>query len=311
MSSPSPRPLPSRRPGDRAGEESGGRFGALASPAPDESRLREVALDAIRPNADQPRRRFNEASLERLADSLRERGVLQPVLLRTVEEGAFELIAGERRWRAARLAGLMSVPAYVRGATEDGLALELGLIENAAREDLSVTEEARALKTLVEDLGLTQETLAARVAKSRSDVANTLRVLDLAPEVLELLDAGALTKGHGKALLTEPDAGRRLRLAQRAAADGWSVRRLEQTIRAATPNRAEMPAPAVAPDGNDVARRLGSVLGLAVRVRSSAGGLIVQITLPDVDSARALAARLETSLAQSEHMTSPPTAATR
>ena len=162
---------------------------------------RELPLDAITPNRDQPRKRFDAAALERLADSIRERGVLQPVLVRPLDGERFELIAGERRWRAAQLAGLTAIPAYVRADTDDAAALELALIENAAREDLTPVEEARTLSTLIDDLGLTQAALAKRIGRSRSDLANTLRLLDLPDDVLDLIADGRLSKGHGKSLL--------------------------------------------------------------------------------------------------------------
>ena len=161
-------------------------------------------------------------ALERLADSMRERGVLQPVLVRPLGGERFELIAGERRWRAAQLAGLTAIPAYVRSDTDDAAALELALIENAAREDLTPVEEARTLSTLIDDLGLTQAALAKRIGRSRSDLANTLRLLDLPDDVLDLVADGRLSKGHGKSLLGLPDPARtqRARATRRRAAAG-------------------------------------------------------------------------------------------
>src|SRR6516165_6320479 len=159
--------------------------------------LRELPIDLIAPNPRQPRRRFDEESLQGLAGSLGERGVLQPVLVRPQAGGTYELIAGERRWRAARIAGLRAIPALVR-PREDAEALELALIENMAREDLSPVEEARACAALVEELGLTHEDVGRRVGRSRVAVSNLLRLLDLPDEVLDQLQAGTLSEGHGR-----------------------------------------------------------------------------------------------------------------
>ncbi len=162
--------------------------------------LRDLPVDLIEPNPHQPRRRFDEPSLPALAGSLRERGMLQPVLVRPLAGGTYELIAGERRWRAAQLAGFDTIPALVR-AHDDAASLELALIENMAREDLNPVEEARACALLVEELGLTREEVGRRVGRSRVAVSNLMRLLDLPDDVLDLLAAGELTEGHGRALL--------------------------------------------------------------------------------------------------------------
>src|SRR3954463_10570208 len=202
------------------------------SPTADaEPELRDVPVELIAPNPRQPRRRFDDESLAGLADSVRERGVVQPVLVRPVAGGTYELIAGERRWRAARLAGLAEVPALVR-SRDDAEALEVALIENMAREDLNPVEEARACAALVEELGLTREDVGRRVGRSRVAVSNLLRLLDLPDEALGLLEDGALTEGHGRALLLAEDHADRRRLARDAATSGWSVRVLEDRARA-------------------------------------------------------------------------------
>ncbi|MGH2841596.1 MAG: ParB/RepB/Spo0J family partition protein, partial [Solirubrobacteraceae bacterium] len=162
--------------------------------------LRSLPLDLIGPSPNQPRRSFDEGALEALAGSLRERGVLQPVLVRPLAGGTYELVAGERRWRAARIAGLESIPALVRDR-DDSEALEAALIENMAREDLNPVEEARACAALVEELGLTREVVGLRVGRSRVAVSNLLRLLDLPDEALELIERGDLSEGHGRALL--------------------------------------------------------------------------------------------------------------
>ena len=199
------------------------------------SRLRDIPLAQIHANPGQPRKRFDESGLASLADSIRERGVLQPVIVRPAGD-EYELVAGERRWRAAELAGEETIPALVDGALDEAGSLELALIENVVREDLTAIEQARTLAVLLDSLRMTGAVLAKRLGRSRADIVNTVRLLDLPDEVVELIDSGALTKGHGKALLVEPDHHRRRVLARRAAEGGWSVRVLEAEIaRDATP----------------------------------------------------------------------------
>jgi ParB family chromosome partitioning protein len=194
-----------------------------------ESRLRNIRLEQIRANPAQPRKRFDDAALLALADSIRERGVLQPVIVKPADD-AYELVAGERRWRAAQLAGESTIAALIDEIVDQAGSLELALIENLVREDLSAIEQARALATLLEDLRVTGGVLAKRLGRSRADIVNTIRLLALPDEAIELIDAGELSKGHGKALLTEPDHHRRRRLAQQAVELRWSVRQLEAEI---------------------------------------------------------------------------------
>src|SRR5580698_6596215 len=181
--------------------------------------LRELPVELIVANPKQPRRRFDEEALQALAGSLGERGVLQPVLVRAKPGGTYELVAGERRWRAARMAGLEKIPALVR-PRGDAESLELALIENMAREDLSPIEEARACAALVEELGLTRKEVGRRVGRSRVAVSNLLRLLDLPDETIELLESRRLSEGHGRALLLAEDHDTRRRLARRAADEG-------------------------------------------------------------------------------------------
>jgi ParB family transcriptional regulator, chromosome partitioning protein len=261
--------------------------------------LREIPVDLVSPNPRQPRRDLDEGSLLALADSLRERGVLQPVLLRPVPGGTYELIAGERRWRAAQLAGFDTVPALVR-PHDDAESLELALIENMAREDLNPVEEARACALLVEELGLTREGVGRRVGRSRVAVSNLLRLLDLPDEVLELLAAGHLSEGHGRALLTAADHEARRRLARSAVQEGWSVRQTEARARdASRPSRTgSRPSRAGAPHPDQVegARRLGDALGRAlgtdVQVAPRGDGYRVVLDLEDPAAAELLAARI-------------------
>lgn len=267
----------------------------------EDAELRDLAVDDLRPNPRQPRADFDEAALVALADSLRERGVLQPVLVRPLPGGTYELIAGERRWRAARLAGFATVPAVVR-AEDDATSLELALIENMVREDLNPVEEARACALLVEELGLTREAVGRRVGRSRVAVSNLLRLLELPDEVLGLLVAGGLTEGHGRALLMATDHGERRRLARLAAGEGWTVRRTEDAARAAeTGGTASTPRPrrrrGVHPDQEAGAERLGDafsrVLGDHARVVPDGEGYRVSVPLASVEEGLALAARLE------------------
>src|SRR3954452_23061972 len=204
---------------------------SVSDRAPDEqAELRSLPLDLISPSPSQPRKAFDDEALRGLAESLSARGVLQPVLVRPVAGGTYELIAGERRWRAAKLAGLDAIPAIVRDR-DDADALELALIENMAREDLNVLEQARACAALVEELGLTREDVGRRVGRSRVAVSNLLRLLDLPDEALDLLETGKLTEGHGRAVLMCEDHDTRRTLADDAAREGWSVRETEAPAR--------------------------------------------------------------------------------
>ena len=255
-------------------------------------RLREIPIGEIRANPAQPRKRFDEPALTALADSIRERGVLQPIIVRPVENG-YELVAGERRWRAAEIAGEATIPALVDNALDQAGSLELALIENIVREDLSPIEQARTFSVLLDDLRMTSVVLARRIGRSRADIANTVRLLDLPDEVVEMIDTGALTKGHGKVLLTEPDHHRRVALARQAAERGWSVRALESEIsRAAT---APAPRPAPDPDQCAVATRLEEAITRAIGCEAKAkphrAGFQILLDHPAADRlARALGA---------------------
>jgi len=192
---------------------------------------------------------FDEESLAELAASIREIGVLQPVLVRPIGDSAYELVAGERRWRAARRAGLAVIPAIVRNTDDLGL-VERALVENLHRQDLTPLEEAAAYQQLIEDFGLTHEQVANRVGKSRSAVTNTLRLMSLPAAIQHLLADGRLSAGHARALLGTPDRALQEELARQAAAEHWSVRMLEEVVR----DRGETPStvtrlPVRVPDG--------------------------------------------------------------
>jgi ParB family chromosome partitioning protein len=207
---------------------SNGLFGELAATG----RLRTVPIDAIAANPDQPRKQFDQANLERLADSIRARGILQPPVARDLGNDRYQLVAGERRTRAARIAGLTHIEIIVAN-TDNGGSLQDALLENVAREDLSPIEKARAYASLAEDLGMTREAIGQTVGESRMNISNYIRLLDLPDEVLDLIDDGTLTYVHGRALLICSDHTARLHLARRAAAEGWSTRQLEEAARKA------------------------------------------------------------------------------
>ena len=199
---------------------------------------RRLPVGSIVPNPHQPRVHFDEETLAELAASIREIGVLQPVLVRATGENTYELIAGERRWRAARRAGLAVIPAIVR-VTDDLGSVEQALVENLHRQDLTPLEEAAAYQQLIEDFSLTHEQVASRVGKSRSSITNTLRLMSLPAAIQALLADGRLSAGHAKALLGTPDRAFQEQLARRAAAESWSVRMLEDAVkqRGGTPSR--------------------------------------------------------------------------
>ena len=267
---------------------------AILSVAPRDElqELRPIPVDMIEPSPHQPRHNFDEESLLALAGSIRARGVLQPVLVRPLPSGRFELIAGERRWRAAQLAELGSIPAVVR-RHDDAASLEVALIENMAREDLNPVDEARACAALTEELGLSREEVGVRVGRSRVAVSNLIRLLDLPDEALELIERRALTEGHGRALLLAGDQSTRRALARDAARGGWSVRELEARARAAAsaePRRPRRAKPALHPDQAAaielIADALGAAFGRDVDVRpAKAAGYRAQVTFESLDDA--------------------------
>ncbi len=219
-----------------------------------------LPLADIIANARQPRRRFDQAAMDDLIASVRERGVLQPILVRPVGERRYEIVAGERRWRAAAAAQLHDIPVIIR-ELDDAAAFELALIENIQRADLNPVEEAEGFQRLMLDHGHTQEGLAKIVGKARSHVANLLRLLDLPAEVRTMVAAGELTLGHAKALMTATDP---VLLAKRVVAEGLSVRQVETLGRAATPTRPAKPTAERDPDLAALEARLGEALGMSV-----------------------------------------------
>lgn len=206
-------------------------LGALLPGSEDIQResAQEIAINRIQPNAEQPRQVFDADKLEELAASIREHGVVQPILVRPVGDG-YEIVAGERRWRAAQLAGLRTVPAVVRELTGSQV-MEIALIENLQREDLNPLEEARAYRRLLDEFGLSQEQLAKRLGKSRPQISNTLRLLQLQPEVQALVERGELTMGHAKAVLALESADEQVHIARQVVEQKLSVRDTEEAVR--------------------------------------------------------------------------------
>ena len=223
----------------------------LGTPDLESDRLRDIDVERIIPNAEQPRKAFNRNSLEDLAGSIRTYGVVQPIVVRSLQDGVFQIVAGERRWRAAQMAGLTRVPALVR-ETHEHQALELALVENVQREDLNPIDEAQAYQRLLSEFGLTQDELAERVGKRRATVANMLRLLNLPGEVHLWLQDGKLMVGHAKALLSLTETDEILRAAQEIIRGNYSVRQAEALV--ARPGK-----------GRGVKRKAGSVVDPNVR----------------------------------------------
>lgn len=234
-------------------------LGALIPAAPGESgsAYQQIPVSSIKPNPQQPRTIFDEEALTSLTASVRELGVLQPVLVREADDGSFILIAGERRWRAAKRAGLQLVPAIVRTA-DDTSSLQQALVENLQREDLNALDEAAAYQQLIEDFQLTHEEVATRVGKSRAAISNALRLFQLPPQVQKLLIDGSLSAGHARALLGTPDRAYQEALARRVVSEGLSVRAVEEAVRqrskGTTTPEGEGAAPSAVP--TEPARRL-------------------------------------------------------
>ncbi len=240
--------------------------------------LVELPVDAIRPNPGQPRTRFDEEALRELADSIREHGVIQPLLVSDDGSGRYVLVAGERRLRAARMAGLATVPAVVRERLDGRAELELALVENLQRRDLTPIEEARAFAALGREFGLSQREIAERVGVDRSTVANALRLLKLPEEVQELVETGRLTAGHARALLALP-RDEMVGWAWRAVEAGLSVRELERA--AARRRPARRAARPVDPNVRAAEERLTLRLGAPVRIRRRRRGAVVEIHCRD------------------------------
>ena len=256
--------------------------GDISEPA-----LRHVPTKLVLANPSQPRKRFEAESISALAESLRSAGVIQPLIVRPLSDGRYEIIAGERRWRAAMEAGLETVPVLLRDE-EEAQRLQTALIENVAREQLTPVDEARACATLVEDLGLTKEELGKRLGRSRASLSNLIRILDLPDEALALLESGELSEGHGRAILIAKSADARRVLARDAARNGWSVRETERRANAGGKGRPKLKA-APDPDLVDALAKaeeaLETALGHGVRVRATGkkGALSAELRFDGLD----------------------------
>jgi ParB family chromosome partitioning protein len=263
-----------------------------------EETLQQIPATLIDPNPRQPRTSFDEDNLGALAESVRERGMLQPVLVRPLPGGRYELVAGERRLRAAKLAGLERVPALVR-STEENERLELALIENMARQDLNPVDAARACAALVDELGLSKEAVGRRVGRSRAAISNMVRLLELPDEVLQMLESGELSEGHGRAILQLRDRNGQRALARRARDEALSVRKTEALAREGDtrpPGTARTRPPLVSADAleacRDLQESLAATLGREVRVRMIGRRARVEIAFDDLGEAQELVARL-------------------
>ena len=236
--------------------------------------IEDVPLSLVSPNPFQPRRVFDEAELEELANSVKAKGVLQPILVRKLGDGGFELIAGERRWRAARLAGLKKIPAIIRPAT-DAEAMEMALIENLQRKDLNPMEAARAYQRLMKEFGLTQEAVSRTLGKERSSIANTVRLLALQSDVQTWVESDQLSLGHAKVLLAVSDPEQQVRLGRRAVTERLSVRDLERLVRPAQrAGRSNNARKGHRP--SEIEERMSRRLGTKVRlIHGKTGGKIV------------------------------------
>lgn len=262
-------------------------------------RLMMISVDRIRQNPLQPRREFNEEALGRLAESLKDRGTLQPVVVRP-SEGNFELIAGERRLRAAKIAGIHEIPAVVRSVNDDEM-LELALIENIQRADLNPIERARAYQSIQQRTGLSHEEIAARVGDERVTVTNYIRLLSLPESVVQMVSKGEISGGHAKALLGVTNSLILEQLAARIVQEGWSVRRIEEAVAKTKPPAADQPVARPArPVVTDMEQKLGAAVGTRVTIREGrrrhSGRIVVEYyTLDDFERiAGLLGVKLET-----------------
>jgi ParB family transcriptional regulator, chromosome partitioning protein len=262
------------------------------------SALAEIPVSAIEANPNQPRAHFDEELLGSLAASIRELGVLQPILVRSMEGGGYQLIAGERRWRAAKRAGLQTIPALIRTVADQG-SLEQALVENLHRQDLNPMEEAAAYQQLIEDFGLTHDEVANRVGKSRVAITNTLRLFQLPPSIQRLVIDGALSAGHARALLGTPDRAFQEALARRAVSEQLPVRAVEEAVRSR--NELEHP-PADTPRARSRAERPAAVhelegllsdhLDTRVRIDMSASKGRMVVEFADLDDLERIYRRL-------------------
>jgi ParB family chromosome partitioning protein len=252
----------------------------IAAPSADGFKAK---IEDLHPNRSQPRTRFNDAALEGLVASIRGMGILEPILVRKRAQGGFEIIAGERRWRAAQRAGIHEVPVYVREMTE-ARAFEAALVENLQREDLNPLETARAFQRMLDESGHSHESIAQLIGKDRSTVANALRLLKLPDAIMDVIESGELSEGHGRALLSAGDAATMQKLAREAVAGGWSVRETERRARAVVAaKQSAQPAATKSPNTRDLESRLTRSMGARVVVADRKGKGHLQIAFTSYD----------------------------
>ena len=269
-------------------------LGGTSTEAREDDRLAQIAVTALRPGKYQPRTRMDEASLAELAESIKASGVIQPVVVRSVSDGQYEILAGERRWRAARLAGLEHVPAVVREVPDEA-ALGIGLIENIQREDLNPIEEASGLKRLIDEFHLTHEEVARAIGRSRAGVTNLLRLLELAPAVQAFVQDGRIDMGHARALLAVSKA-RQVELAHQIAEKGLSVREAERLVqeKSAAPRATTAQGVKLDADTRRLQDELAESLGAPVHLKPRRGGKgSVVIDYASLDELEGLLARLK------------------
>ena len=254
----------------------------------------KAKIEELHPNRSQPRTRFDDATLAELAQSIKDLGMLEPILVRRRAQGGFEIVAGERRWRAAQRAGLHEVPVYVRELAE-GRAFEAALVENLQREDLNPLETARAFQRLIDEHSHTHDTLAQLIGKDRSTVANSLRLLKLPEAIMDLIESKELSEGHGRALLGAGDAATMLKLAREAIAGGWSVRETERRARAVAQEKPKNGAAGSSktPNTRDLEERLSRTVGSRVTVADRKGKGHLQIAFASYDELDRLIGVLE------------------
>lgn len=233
----------------------------------DQENIQDIKVKEIKANKNQPRKKFDEEKIQELANSIKEHGVLQPIIVRR-KAGGYELVAGERRWRAAKKAGIEKIQAIVKDLS-DADVMEIALIENLQREDLNPLEEAEAYKKLIEEFGMTQEELSKRVGKSRSQIANTVRLLNLDEEIKKLISDEKLTAGHARALLAIEDKKERLKLAKKISENNMSVRETEETVKIKTREKKKNKRGEINPVFIEITEKLQKSLGTRVKVKGT------------------------------------------
>lgn len=258
-----------------AGQDSGIRHDNSSSPL---TSIKEIELSQIIPNPFQPRSEFDRQKLQELADSIKQLGVIQPITVKKISVGRYQIISGERRFRASGIAGLSTIPAYVKEVDEDSM-LEMALVENIQREDLDAIDIAISFQRLIDECHLTQEALSPRVGKNRATIANYLRLLKLPPKIQMAIKSGALTMGHAKAILSLDKEDAQLRLAERVVSEGLSVRETEVLVQkpAATPKKEAQPSVAVP----QAAQSVGDIFGkyfsgkISVKPKRNGGDIVL------------------------------------